>query len=388
MLAVHTPFGSSTVSAAAWQGLPTVGCAGRVSSSRAGASRPLVVSDDDDLLDDLLRLLAVAGAEAQRATGGPALRRAYQDAPLVLVGADALPAGALRALPRRPGVVIVTARELPAAEWAAAVEVGAERVAVLPDDEAWLLARAGAAVRSPVERGRLIAIGASCGGAGASTLAAAVALAAAPGAVLVDGDPWGGGLDLLLGAEGVEGLRWPDLAGLRGRISGDALIAALPESWGVHVLAASRSSPAAVPPEALLAVLEAVRSGGMPVVVDLPRGAPEDDGSTADAVLAEADLAVLVVPARLRAATAARLLVEAPSSSWSSAQLVVRPVGGGLSTTDVADVVGRPVLAELPHDRGAVPRGERGQPPTASARTPLGRVARRVLAGAGAGGRR
>jgi secretion/DNA translocation related CpaE-like protein len=347
-----------------------------VPSSRVPAPRPLVVSPDEELLDDLLRLLAAAGTEPELATGGPALRRAYREAPLVLVGADALAAGALRALPRRPGVIVVAARELPAADWAAAVEVGAERVAILPDDEAWLVSRAASAVRTPVDRGWLVAVGGSCGGAGASTVAAAVASAAAPGIVLVDADAWGGGLDLLLGAERAEGLRWPDLTGLRGRVAGDALLAALPEAGGVHVLAASRSSPGPVPEEAVTAVLEAVRAGGCPAVVDLPRSDP----SAAPAVLADADLTVLVVPARLRSATAARLLVETPGSGWSSARLVVRPVSGGLSRDDVADVVGRPVLAELSHDRGAVPRGERGEPPSTSPRSPLGRVARRILA--------
>src|SRR5438128_6881 len=54
------------------------------------AHRPLVVSTDDALLDELLRVLAAAGAEPELATGGPALRRAHREAPLVLVGADAL----------------------------------------------------------------------------------------------------------------------------------------------------------------------------------------------------------------------------------------------------------------------------------------------------------
>ena len=85
-------------------------------------------------------------------------------------------------------------------------------------------------------------------------------------------------------------------------------VARLPEEGGVHVLAASRSSPEPVSDEALVAVIEAARAGGRPVVVDLPRS-----GSSADVVLAEADLAVLVVPARLRAATAARLLVQMPA---------------------------------------------------------------------------
>jgi secretion/DNA translocation related CpaE-like protein len=346
------------------------------------SARPLVVSTDEALLDDLLRLLAAAGAEPELATGGPALRRAHRDAPLVLIGADALAGSAVRALPRRTGVVVVATRELPAVEWAAAVELGAERVVVLPDDESWLLDRSAAAARSPVERGPVVVVGGSCGGAGASTVATALALAAAPGAVLVDADPWGAGLDLLLGAERVDGLRWPELTGLRGRVGGDALIAALPEIDGVHVLAASRSTPVAVPDEALAAVIEAARAVGRTVVVDLPRSA-----ESARTVLAEADLALLVVPARLRSATAARLLVADPGSGWAGAELVLRQVAGGLSRRELTDLVGRPVLAELPHDRSAVPRGERGEPPAISPRSPLGTLARHVLGALPATGR-
>jgi secretion/DNA translocation related CpaE-like protein len=350
-----------------------------VSLSRAPA-RPLVVSTDERLLDDLLRLLAAAGAEPELATGGPALRRAHRQAPLVLLGADVLAAGTVRALPRRPGVVVVATRELPAADWAGAVEIGAERVAVLPDDESWLLARSSAAIRSPVERGWLVVVGGACGGAGASTVATAVALAVAPGVTLVDADAWGAGLDLVLGAERTDGLRWPELSGLRGRVAGDALLAALPDVGGLHLVAASRSSPQPVPAEALTAVVEACRAVGCPTVVDLPRGTDLDAAS----IVADADLAVLVVPARLRAATAARLQVDAPDSPWAGAQLVVRHVLGGLSADEVADVVGCPVLAELAHDRSAVPRGERGEPPLVSARSPLGVVTRRILGALGA----
>jgi secretion/DNA translocation related CpaE-like protein len=350
-----------------------------VSASRTASPRPLVVATDETLLDDLLRLLAAAGAEPEVATGGPALRRAHREAPLVLLGGEVLTAGPVRALPRRPGVVVVAGAPLPADSWAAAVEVGAERVVVLPDEEPWLLSRVAAAVRSPVERGAIVAVSGSCGGAGASTVAAAVALAAAPGALLVDGDPWGGGLDLLLGAERAEGLRWPELAGLRGRVSGDALLAALPEVAGVHVLAADRSVPSEVPPEALTAVTEAAAEAGCTVVLDLPRAAaPLVDGPAAGA-----DLAVLVVPGRLRAAGAARLLVEGEGSPWARSALVLRSVPGGLGAAEVGEVVGRPVLAVLGHDRGAVPRGERGEPPSVAPRSPLGTVARRVLGALG-----
>jgi secretion/DNA translocation related CpaE-like protein len=341
-----------------------------------------VVSTDDGLLDDVLRVLAAAGTEPELATGGPALRRAHREAPLVLVGADALPASAVRALPRRPGLLVVSRSELPAADWAAAVELGAERVAVLPQDEGWLLSRTARAVRAPVERGWLAVVGGGCGGAGASTVAAALARSAAAGhdgVLLVDADPAGGGLDLLLGAESEEGLRWPELTGLRGRVSGEALLAALPETGGVHLLSASRETACRPPEEALVAVVDAARAAGHPVVVDLPRSDP-----AGEALLADADLAVLVVPARLRAACAARLLIAPPAAGppgpWARARIVVRRVPGGLTGAEVADVVGRPVLAELQHDRAAVARGERGEPPAVAPRTPWGRFAGRVLA--------
>jgi secretion/DNA translocation related CpaE-like protein len=333
-----------------------------------------VVSTDERLIDDVLRLVAAAGAEAELAHGGPALRRAHREAALVLVGADALAAGAVRALPRRPGVVVVTAGELPPAEWARAVELGAERVAELPADDGWLVGRVGSAVRTPVERGWLVAVGGSSGGAGSSTVAAALAVAAAPDVLLVDVDAWGAGLDLLLGGERVEGLRWPELAALRGRVAGAALLASLPDIGGVTVLAASRSSPVVVPEEAVTSVAEAARSAGHAVVADLSRA----DG-TERAIVSDADLALLVVPARLRAATAARLLVDAPGSPWAAARLVVRAVPGGLSRAEVEEVVGRPVLADLPHDRSAMARAERGEPPSVAARAPLGRMAVQIL---------
>ena len=62
-------------------------------------------------------------------------------------------------------------------------------------------------------RGAAVAVVGGCGGAGASVLAAALAVTAVRHggrALLVDCDPLGGGLDLVLGAEHVAGLRWPD----------------------------------------------------------------------------------------------------------------------------------------------------------------------------------
>jgi secretion/DNA translocation related CpaE-like protein len=190
------------------------------------------VCADPGLLDDLLRLLAAAGTTGELATGGGALRRAHREAPVVLVGGDVLTSSPVRALPRRPGLLVVVSGEPDPEVWPAAVELGAERVVVLPREETWLVERVGAAVRAPARPGWLAVVGGACGGAGASTLATALALAAraATGTdvLLVDGDGWGAGLDLLLGAERAQGLRWPELAGVSGRVAGPALAAALP----------------------------------------------------------------------------------------------------------------------------------------------------------------
>ncbi len=337
---------------------------------------PLVISGDDGLVDELLHLLAAAGTTPELTHGGAALRRAHRGAPLVVLGADVLGAAAVRALPRRPGVVVASREELSGEGFEAALAVGAERVVVLPRDEGWLVERAAQAVRDPVDPGPLVVVSGACGGAGASTLAAALALAV-PGeraAVLVDTDCAGGGLDLLLGAEWVEGLRWPDLAGLRGRVEGAAVVASLPRVHGVHVLAPSREVGGAVPPGALAAVVGAVRADGHPVVVDLPHRA---DPVVAEQVLADADLAVLVVPGRVRALAAAGMLLAGPV--WGRVAVVARTAPGGVGAAEVALALGRPVVAELVHDRSALARGERGEPPQVGARTPLGQVVRRLL---------
>ena len=243
-----------------------------------------------------------------------------------------------------------------------------------PADEAWLLVP-GRPRRSGHRWSAdwLVAVGGSCGGAGASTVADR---AGAGGRSRVPCSstpiPGAAGSTCCSGAERAEGLRWPELTGLRGRVAGDALLAALPEVGGVHVLAASRGTPAPMPDEALLAVVEAARSAGRPVVVDLPRrrrrracagrtGARRRRSRGARRPGAAAR--------RHRGPAAGRrtrlAVVRRRSSSCGRSR-------GGLSRDDVAEVVGRPVLAELPHDRSAVPRGERGEPPAVSARSPLG----------------
>ena len=97
---------------------------------------PLLVTGDETLLDELLRLAAAAGVHARRwpATAAAALRALGARAPLVLVGAD-LAAEVARLRPaRRPGVHVVgLGRRARRRCSARAVALGAESVAELPD---------------------------------------------------------------------------------------------------------------------------------------------------------------------------------------------------------------------------------------------------------------
>src|SRR3712207_7789705 len=77
--------------------------------------------------------------------------------------------------------------------------------------------------------------------------------------LLVDADPLGGGLDLVLGWEQVDGLRWPSLAEADGRVDPPALLRALPHRGDLVLLSFARDVYAAVPPEAMAATMDAAR---------------------------------------------------------------------------------------------------------------------------------
>lgn len=70
-----------------------------------GPGKPLIVTEDAALLDDLLRLCAAAGATPEVHHSVPERRGSWESAPLVLVGDDA--ARRVRGAARRRGVVLV-----------------------------------------------------------------------------------------------------------------------------------------------------------------------------------------------------------------------------------------------------------------------------------------
>lgn len=329
----------------------------------------LLVTRDPAVREQLSRLAAAVGVGVASAPDAGSAGRAWLDAALVLVAADAVTLG----VPvRRAGVLLVDASGDDDRVWRWAVEVGAEAVVRLPSDEGWLLERLAAAADGESVCGKAVGVVGGRGGAGASTLAAALAVQAVRRGrpvALVDADPAGGGLDLLLDADGEPGLRWRDLLDARGVLRGSVLRQGLPDCGGLRLLTWDRGPACDLPAGAVEAVLDACRRAHHLVVVDLPR---RDDAPTV-AALWRLDLLIVVVPAELRAAAAAAVVVERFARHVGDVRLVVRgPAPGDLSGEEVAAAVGLPLWQRWRYEPGLPAAGERrewpgrGRGPTAA----------------------
>jgi secretion/DNA translocation related CpaE-like protein len=315
------------------------------------ATVALIATGDPVMLDDLLRLAAAAGAETEVALDANAAGVAWPRPPLLLVCQDLADELAVRVPPRRPGVVVVLTDEGDESVYRAAVGLGAEHVVALPGAEAWLIEMFAAAAEPPGPRAVGLCVVGGRGGAGASVLATMMGLTAARAGLrtlLVDGDPYGGGLDLLLGQEAAHGARWPELTGRRGRLGSAALQESLPQVGGLSMLSWDRGPTEPVPVEAMRSVLEAAGRAFAVVVVDLPRHL---DGAAVEAVQT-CSVALLVVPAEVRAAVAADRVATGLRRYASDIRVVVAgPAPGGLGPDVIADALGLPLAGELSRDR-------------------------------------
>jgi secretion/DNA translocation related CpaE-like protein len=344
----------------------------------SGPHRPLLVTDDPHLLDEVLRLAADARVDLDIAPDASAARRRFGSAPVVFVGPSVAAACVRARLPRRPGVVLVVPEPVREPPWQVAEDLGAEHIAVLPVAEPWLVDRLVAA-GGAAGPGAVIAVLGGRGGAGASVFAAGLAVTAARSglrALLVDADPMGGGVDLVLGWEGLDGLRWPALSqGVTG-VSPPALVDALPNRGELAVLSWDRGDLLAVPPDAMEAALDAGRSSRDVIVVDLPRRL--DDAAVL--ALAAADRAILLVPAELRACAAAARVATVAAAHTGALHVVVRgPAPGRLKAREVAQALGLPLAGSLRPEPELARALERGEPPAGTGRGPLAALCRRIL---------
>lgn len=318
----------------------------------------LVVAGAGETQDVILSAVAAQELVAEVATEAQAVAAHWRAAGVVLIADDQAQRLAARALPHRESVYLVGPDRARLSQWSAPLSA---QVIPLPEAAAWLgavLAENSSRVRGPV-----VAVLGGSGGVGASTVAAAIAqLTGERGrtAALVDVDPIGGGIDLLLGAERTDGWRWPRLTSAEGQL-GD-LRPYLPVVDGVTVVATARGDDNDLAREPLAAVLGALRIWHDLVVIDPGR-------SLAPAGREAVRLAgrqLMVVAAGVRGVAAARQTVA--SYDLDRAELVVRRRSGGLGVDQVAEAMGRPVLAELPEEPRLSSAAEVGEPPARGSR--------------------
>ncbi|PWJ53344.1 helicase/secretion neighborhood CpaE-like protein [Quadrisphaera granulorum] len=344
------------------------------------AEEVLLVTRRSALVEQVRRLAAAGGVPLRVVPDAATAGAAWRDASAVLLGDDA---AALGVLHRRPGVLLVAASAPADAAplWRCAVEVGAEGVALLPDDAPAVASLLAVAAEGPPGSGRVVGVVGGCGGAGASVLAAAIAstaVAMRTRTLLLDADPLGGGQDVLLGAHDEPGLRWHDLLDAPARLRSAALAAGLPRGPGdVPVLTwAPGPEPRPAPAVAIEAVLDSTVRASDVVVVDLPRGA-------SPSLLWRTDLLVVVVPGHLRAVAATTAQLPTLLGHAGDVRLVVTsPPGAPLLPDDVSDALAVPLLARLHPDRdvrAALGRGE----PLPRPRGALARCCRAVLSALG-----
>jgi secretion/DNA translocation related CpaE-like protein len=338
----------------------------------------LAVLAEPALRDELERVAAAVSVRVVHAGSAlPVSRKTWSAAAAVVLDEAAARECAHAGLPRRAHVIVVSSRDPAPTTWAAAIEVGAGHVLRMPAQEHNLvreLADAGESARDSGPPGAVVAVIGGRGGAGASLFAVALAQAATD-SMLVDVDPWGGGIDLLVGAETTPGVRWPDLSLQGGRLNWSAVREALPQHRGISMLSGTRRGYE-LDAGAVEAVVDAGRRGGATVVCDLPRRLT--DG--AEIALEAADLVVVVSPCDVRACAATATIVPVLAGINPNVGLVVRgPSPGGLRAEEMAAIAAVPLLASMrPYPRVAEQLEHGGL--RLRRRSALAAAARRVLA--------
>jgi secretion/DNA translocation related CpaE-like protein len=353
-----------------------------VASSRA-PGYPVVLTTDPELLDQVLALAAVAGVEPQVLADTSALRAEWSAASMVVIDVESAPRIAGLALPQRTELYLVGDRhsrdEL--SRWS--VQLGAA-VVTLPDGATWLSTAMAERGNRPRNGARLVALVGGAGGVGCSTVTAGLAFVADRlgwRTLLLDCDPLGGGIDLLMGAERIEGLRWPQLATASGEI-GD-LGGQLPQIDGLDILSMARNASSGADRsradpgrDQMASVLSSASRSYDLIVADLPRALGE--GSLE--VFGRAHHVVLIVPATVRGIAASRRMSADVMALGASPVVLVRQLrGAGIASEAVAAGLGLPMVGVIADETGLRLGAERGDPPGRSARSPMSRLCRQLL---------
>jgi len=184
------------------------------------------------------------------------------------------------------------------------------------------------------------------GGVGASVLTAAIAVRAAQAdlrPVCLDGDRLGGGLDVTLGIEQEPGVRWPDLASVRGRLDGSELLRCLPSVDDVSVISFDRRRDVKLEAGTVEEVLRALSTAVDLVVVDLPRPDHEVFAALAPAV----DAIVLLAGSGIGDLAGASAIAEHLVRGCPDVRLCLRRPDRGSATVVMLGVIGAVLLLTI-----------------------------------------
>jgi secretion/DNA translocation related CpaE-like protein len=342
------------------------------------AATALLVTRDEVLLDDLLRLAAAAGVVLDVAHDDAAALRSWTSASVVLVGADQLSAVAGRHPVRRQQVHVVARGEVPDEVFRSALAIGAEGVAELPAAEGWLVELLTDIADGGARPAMTIGVVGGSGGVGATTFTTALAITAGHDdrpAILIDADPLGGGIDRVVGLEDQDGIRWEQLGRDGGRFSSRSLRDALPKRDGLAVLTWSATPTRDSVDVAVREVLSAAQRGHDTVLVDLPRY-PDP---VATEVVSRCDHIILVAGLTVPAVAAASRVAAQLQESARRLHLVARGRPAALDAEEVAAALAVPLLTTVGHQRRLAESVELGLGPVHSRRSPLARAARTVM---------
>ncbi len=200
--------------------------------------------------------------------------------------------------------------------------------------------------------GQVAAVSGAVGGIGTSTLAYALALQPSGAVALIDAQPDGAPLDILVGSEGVTGARWSQVRVQSDAIDALTILDALPEHAGIHVLSADRAG--SVDARALRYLVAALRDHCDLVVLDIPM---RDAGLEA----LRPDLRVTMLSPTITALGSA---MTAPAGEL----LVVVDTGhADFPATAAADYLGRELAGVVRWQRAVTMAAAQCVPPPASA---------------------
>ena len=238
---------------------------------------------------------------------------------------------------------------------------GADRVIVLPAGQDDLVTWLADTIEGDGQASVIGVVGAR-GGAGASTLSAALSLCAARSSsvCLIDVDALSGGIELVMGSEDLEGLRWPDVALTEGRVGAAALRAALPCHRGVSVLSWSCGAVVPITTEIVRSMITATARSYDQVVIDLPR---QLDPAALEA-LAAVDHVLVVTTDDVRSVAAASTVLPSVTAQATDVSTVVRTTQGRAAhPVTVATAMGLPLAGTVPTRRSVSRNIEEGLGP-------------------------